>query len=171
MREPEATRPKGTDKFDGRFVPELRPMEPSLCARIQIGQATGVPGPESLAKKGEGGKAGGKESEIVKRALRVSLEAKTGLSKSIVGNVIQIPVDYNPQNQDVWSFGTSEASKLMRAVLFRTSAWEGYDKAEAEGRILFELVAYVKTGENDAISEMSCGWAQLSLESLKLPSI
>jgi len=51
----------------------------------------------------------------------------------------------------------------MSAILFRTSEWEGYDKSEAGGRILFELVAYVKAGESDAITEMSCGWAQLPL--------
>ena len=98
VREPETAKLKGTDKFDSKFVTKLRPMEPSLCARIHIGEATEVPGPESLAQNGPKGKAKGKDSEIVKRALRVSLEVKTGLSKSIVGNVIQIPVDYNPAN-------------------------------------------------------------------------
>lgn len=58
----------------------------------------------------------------------------------------------------------------MSAILFRTSEWEGYDKSEAGGRILFELVAYVKAGESDAITEMSCGWAQLPLDSLKSAS-
>lgn len=63
----------------------------------------------------------------------------------------------------------------MSAILFRTSEWEGYDSAAAEGRILFELVAYVKqldvrAGEGEAISEMSCGWAQLPLDSLSATS-
>ena len=167
VREPDAVKQKSTDQFDSKFAPKLRPMEPGLCARITIGEATGVPGPESLAQSGAGGKVGGKESEIVKRALRLSLEVKTSLSKSLVGNAIQIPVDYNPANQDLWSFDTSEAAKLMRAVLFRTSSWEGYDKTEAEGRILFELVAYVKASEGDSITEMSCGWAMLPLDALK----
>lgn len=48
VREPEQIKGKGSDKFDSRFVPKLRPMEPGLCAQIKIGEATGVPGPESL---------------------------------------------------------------------------------------------------------------------------
>lgn len=159
VREPEGGKLKGTDKFDSKFLPKLRPMEPGLSAQIEIRGATGVPGPESLSQNGPGGKGGEKASEIVKRAVRLSLEVKTGLSKSLVANAVQIPVDYDPGNQDVWSFGTSDAAKLMSTVLFRTSAWEGYDKEDAEGRILFELVAYVKAGEGDAITEMSCGWA------------
>jgi hypothetical protein len=55
----------------------------------------------------------------------------------------------------------------MSKVLFRTTEFDGYGQKEAEGRILFELVAYVKTGENDNITEMCCGWAQIPLETLK----
>lgn len=86
IREPD-TKVKTTDKFDSKLVPKFRPMESSLCAIIQIKECTGVPGPDALNKNANGN-ASVKESEIVKRALRLSLEVKNGLSKNIVGNAV-----------------------------------------------------------------------------------
>jgi hypothetical protein len=86
IREPE-TKLKTTDKFDNKFVPKFRPMESSLCAMIQIKECTGVPGPEALNKNNNKGSKV-KDSEIVKRALRLSIEVKSGFSRNIVANAI-----------------------------------------------------------------------------------
>lgn len=63
----------------------------------------------------------------------------------------------------MWSFDKSESS--LRNILFRTT---DFDQLEVkEGRILFELVVYVRSTEESSITEMSCGWCELPLEELK----
>lgn len=56
----------------------------------------------------------------------------------------------------------------MNKILFRTTGWEAFDKKEAEGRMLFELVAYVKVEEE--VSEMCCGWAELKFDAFRSTS-
>jgi hypothetical protein len=61
------------------------------------------------------------ESEIVKRAVRIFIDKNMGRTREIFGNVIQIPVDYKAENEDIWSFDSGPATKLLREVLFRTT--------------------------------------------------
>ena len=115
-----------------------------MQCQITVIEAQGVPGPEILKNQAQ-------KTEIVKRCVRVYVDTPRGKAKNIearyeiIGNIIQIPVDYNPGNQDIWSFDTTKATKLLRDVLFRSTVFHD-DLNEEKSRMVFELVVYIKTG-------------------------
>ena len=91
------------------------------------------------------------------------MDIKRGNSRNIVHNSIQVPADWTKDKEDMWSFEKSDSS--LSNILFRTT---DYDQIEVqEGRILFELVVYVRGTEDSNITEMSCGWCELPLDALK----
>lgn len=108
------------------------------------------------------------KSEIVKRAVRIFIDKNVGRTREIFGNVIQIPVDYKSENEDIWSFDSGPATKLLREVLFRTTPADNLEDTKANARVIFELVTYIKTsGDNFDVSEMCCGWCEMPLKDLK----
>lgn len=102
---------KNKDNISKGFLPDLKPIETQIGGMITVKGATGVPLPQLGA-----GKQSFKDEHIVKRGLRVILETKEAGQKHFIGNILQVPAQWNKANEDVWDFDESS----LRQVLLRS---------------------------------------------------
>ena len=92
-------------------------------------------------------------------------KAEKSKVRDIMYNSIQVPAIWESKKEDIWEFDDTAGS--LRQIIFRTTHTQEYLR-EIDARILFELVAYVKDSEDESkITEMSCGWSELSLDDIQ----
>jgi hypothetical protein len=90
------------------------------------------------------------DDDIVKRAIRFGIQSRHKGSKvsryNMVHNAIQIPAIAKKNTLDVWEFESKESPeiRLLQEILFRTTPNDGLDKENSEGRLVIELVVYVR---------------------------
>lgn len=139
-------------------------MESAVAIELKFIDAHGVPLPQN--------KNGFTDENIVKRAVNIGIQHappsqgkfKTEPLPSFVYNAIQVPAQWDPANQDIWTFEQNQLSQ----VLFRTTKQDQLGKGT---KIIFELVVYIKqglgvNGAETTCMQMSCGWCSLDFAEL-----
>lgn len=118
--------------------PYMRPMASSVAAEIRIVNAQGVPIPRN--------ENGFQDDFIVKRAVNIGIQYtppsqgdfKAAPLPTFIHNAIQVPANWNVENEDIWEFHEDHLSE----VLFRTTKRDRLERGKT--RIIFELVVHVR---------------------------
>jgi hypothetical protein len=145
------------------FRPKIKPIKTAVGGKIKVLLATGIPLPVV------GHRGGFRDEMIRKRALRVVIQKRKGISHSFIGNVVQIPAIYDPECTDIWKFEKKVRDTMMNHILVRAIKGALNEEEDLDDLFLvFEFVIYVQLESDDEdLKEICCAWTELPLRDMK----
>ena len=129
--------------------PRLRPVQTQIGTQITIESATGVPLPKNTAEFNR--------DNIVKRVVRVGLF--DDVKKELIHNSAFVVAEWNPNNEDIWTFQPASRNESLNPILFRSTPKDDLNRQEIQ--FIFELVVYI--AQDGKTTEWTAGWATTPL--------
>jgi len=130
----------------------------TIGARITLNLATGVPIPSEHSID--------RNSMIVGREVRAIIYSKT--TKTYIGNLVTVDVEWNPTFEDRWSFLPSKTAN-ENALLLRLTEFNQTKEYDTGLTLVFEFVIFFR--KEKELIEMSCGWADIEINELRKSQI